>query len=428
MEERLEAAAQLFLSGDHAAAESIYNTVLQSNPNDLTARLKRAHVRSWQGHHDLAQDDFQTILKVHPKNVDALVGLGYSLAWSEKYDRAESRFQDALKIDPSRIDAHKGSAFTALWRGDADEAIRRFQRITRLAPDEPEAFVGLGNALSSVGDSARAIEAFRRALVLEPERRDALEALDAIKTQEVSMGIPIVWEFSVWGGSTSNGGGTGLRTIEIAAWPTRDLRFWVRYDNALSLDNPALVRDGIEIPSLYLGGLVNWGAIYTTRLEVGRRELLNNVEQQLFLLEQVVYLPGTTSLKAGGFLGRRDDGRTADLNVYAGLGFPLGSSFRIDPTFFFTKTGGVAETEWRLLLPVEYHSKKGYRLGINLASGKISSVIRGASGSVWSAATIISFPLHVATEGHLLVRQESGPAMGQFTSISVGLTHQFNWR
>ncbi len=423
----LEEAAQFSLSGDHATAEDIYDKLLHADPNSLEARLKRAYVRSWQGNQALAQDDFLTILKTEPKNLDALVGLGYSLAWSKKHDRAESRFQEALQIDPSRIDALKGFAFTALWRGNADEAVRRFQMASRQAPDDPEAFVGLGNALGAVGEPAQAKEAFQNALELEPGRKDALEALNAIKAQEEPMQA-LSWEFSVWGGSTSNGGGSGLRTIEIAAWPTRDLRLWVRYDNALSLDNPALVREGKKIPSLIVGGLANWGGIYTTRLEVGQRDLLNNVEQNLFQAEQVVSLPGASSFKVGGFLGRRNDGRSDDWNVYTGIGFPLVSHFRIDPTIFYTKTGGVDETEWRFLLPVEYRSLKGYGFEIHLASGRTDSSIRGASGSLWSATTIISFPVRVATEGHLLVRQESGPALGQFTTVSAGLTHKFDWR
>lgn len=432
----MEEADRFSLSGNHAAAEDIYTKFLKADPNNLKARLKRAHVRSWQGNHAMAQNDFLTILKKHPKNLDALVGLGYSLSWSEKYSSAELRFQEALEIDPSRIDALKGFAYTAFWRGNYDESIRRFQKTIHMAPKDPEAFVGLGNALREAGDHEGAIEVFQQAISLEPERRDALEALDALKAREAPIKAPVettmdtfrVWEFSLWGGSTSNGGGTGLRTAEIAAWPTQNLRFWLRYDNALSLDNPALVRRGIKIPSLFIGGLANWGKIYTTRLEIGRRNLLNDIEQNLILMEQVIYLSGTASLKAGGLLGRRNDGRTADLNVYAGYSFPLGLHIRVSPTLFFTKTGGVTETEWRLLLPLEYQFTQEYRLGINLASGKIDSVIQGASGNVWSASAMISLPVNTATEGHLLIRQESGPAMGQFTSFSVGITHKFDWR
>ncbi len=414
-ETTFEEASRLAASGKHTAAESIYDQLLQADPNDRKARLGRAHVRSWQGHHQAAQEDFLSILETNPNDVDALTGLGYSLAWSGAHIESEKRFQQALRIDPARLDAEKGLAFASLWRRDAELAVSRFSRITKKAPDDAEAAVGLGQAWLAAGRHRSARRAFNSALDLEPGRKDALEGTEGVRD------APAPLELSLWGGHTFNGGDTGLRTAEIAGWPSPDLRLWVRYDNALSLDNPALVREGEDIPSLYGGVLANWGKRYTTRVEIGRRELPGDVDQMLYQAEHVTYLPQAKSLKIGGLFGPRDDDGD-DWNLYAGVGFPYGPRLRIEPTLFYTKSAGVDEHEWRLLLPGDYRFNHGWRLGGGLAWGNIDSEVPGASGNLWAAHVLAIAPVGEAHRAHLLLRHEAPANAPDFTVIGIGIT------
>jgi len=413
----LQEAEKLASSGSHTAAEAVYDRLLEENPDDLSARLGRAHVRSWQGHHPAAQADFKTILNTHPNHVDALTGLGFSLAWEGRHEEADIRFQESLRLDSSRIDTRKGFAFTALWRGNAEEAIRRFQNATQSAPNDSEALVGLGQAFLLAGKKKEARTAFQEALRVEPGRMDAIEGLKSVPVHAA----PLKLEFGVWVGHTSNGGGTGLRTAEIAVWPKKDLRLWVRYDNALSLDNPALVREGKKIPTVFLGTLSNWGKQYTTRLELGRRNLVGDINQNLILGEQVVYLPRTHTVKIGGLLARREDSRT-DWNIYAGFGLPLHSQLRTEPTIYYTKTGGLDENEWRFLLPLEYRYPGGWQVGVHLALGNLKSEIPQASGDLWAISTLLSIPISSTRQGYLLVKHEEPPNNESFTIISLGLT------
>lgn len=465
----LNEAARLAVAGEHAAAEALYDRLLETDPDHLEARLGRAHVRAWQGKHAPAEKDFFAVLEKDPRNVDALTGLGFSLAWDGRPQEGEERFRQALQIEPDRLDALKGFAFTALWQENAQEAVRRFEHVLQKFPDDAEAWVGVGQAQLAAGVGGEARKAFERALQLEPGRRDALNGIEAAhqtggkdsqgaddavrlgwdrlasghhrgarrafrQALEIEPGridalagidavrsTPTPLELSLWGGHTFNGGDTGLRSLEVAGWPTPDLRFWTRYDNALSLDNPALVRQGIKIPSLFAGGLVNWGGRYTAKLEAGRRELPGRIDQLLYLAEQVVYLPEARSVKVGGFLGLRDDDQ-ADWNLYLGYGFPATPRLRLEPTLFYTKIDRFGENETRLLLAGEYRFEQGRRLSAGLALGRFESEIPGVSGGLWAAHLIGSLPLGDAHRASLLIRHETPPNGEAFTTIALGLT------
>lgn len=413
--EILKEAEDLAFSGNHAEAEAAYDRFLEVNPDHLKARIGRAYVRSWRGHQKSAQKEFISILKAEPRNSDALVGLAYSYAWSGDYDRAEKRFQEALGVDPLRLDAKKGSAFNALWGGKTEAAVKGFQSIIRENPEESEAVVGLGQAFLAAKNPVEAKKAFQKALRISPGSVDARQGLKAVRN------LPPKVDLSLWLGHTSHGGDTGLRALEVMGLLKRGLRVWARYDNALTLDNPALVRDGKEIPSYYIGTLVDWGQNYTTRLEIGTRELRNNVDQDLYQGEHVVYLPEGYSVKFGGFLGPKENNGT-DWNLYTGIGIPLRPRLALSPTLYYTKTGGIDETEWRILLPVEYRFREGWRAGVYPLLGDVQSVVPSASGTVWGLATVISMPLRRDHEGHLLIRHEAPAGTRSFTIIALGFT------
>lgn len=126
-------------------------------------------------------------------------------------------------------------------------------------------------------------------------------------------------------------------------------------------------------------------------------------------------------MKLGGFLGPRDDD-TTDLNIYAGLGFPYGPRFRIEPTFFYTETGGLDENEWRLLLSGEYRFDRGWKLVGGLSSGEIESEVPGASGNLWGGYLLALAPLGDAHRIYLLFRYEAPASADPFAVIALGLS------
>jgi Flp pilus assembly protein TadD len=409
-------AARLIADGNFGAAETFYNTILQRDPDNKQARLARGHVRAWQHKYDEAREDFLAILRLDPNNLSALNGLGYSFAWASAYDEAEKRFRQSLAVAPGQLEASKGLAYVALWRGDAKETVRRFQALSAQAPHDAEIQVGLGQAYLAAGQRRNAHKAFERAQQIEPTRKDAKEGREATRFRN-----PVV-EVTVWGGNTQfqkNGtSDTGIRFAEVAILPTRNTRAWFQSDNGLSLDNLALVQANQEVHTYYVGGLLNWRQHYTTRLEAGWRELPGKISQRIVRGEQVFSLSRSHALRAGAWVGPREDGRTewvANVGVIA----PVREPFRLESTFFYSRSGLASERQWRLLLAGEYSLPKGWRMGGGLAGGK-ATTLAGGRNNLWDGFLSASAPLGQFGRARVLFRRETPGGGNAITVFAVG--------
>jgi tetratricopeptide (TPR) repeat protein len=127
-------AARLEADGRPTAAEAVYDTVLQADPDNVRALLGRGAVRSLAGKHQAARADFLSVLRADPDNAAALTGLGYSYARSGEYAKAEEQFQRALRASPEDDDAATGLAYAALWRYDPRQAVHRFDVLSAFRP------------------------------------------------------------------------------------------------------------------------------------------------------------------------------------------------------------------------------------------------------------------------------------------------------
>jgi hypothetical protein len=239
-------------------------------------------------------------------------------------------------------------------------------------------------------------------------------------------------ELHAWGGysafsnppqapGASRGAGTGLRSIEVALWPSASLRLFGRYDNALSLDNLTLLRAGRRIPTWSGGALANWGGHFTTVVQAGRRTLPARVGQTLLGLEQVAYTPGGTALKAGVEAGPRSDHRT-EWVMHAGVSAPVAPRIRVEPVFFYGRSGLAGERQWRALLASEVRLGARSSAGAGLAGGRVSGAPNGLNGGVWDAYARLTMGLGAQSQAHLLLRHERAPGSSPLTSVALGLT------
>lgn len=234
---QLEAASEAARQGRLADAERIYDAILKESPDDVDALLQRGIVRSWQGRREDARRDFRAVLASDPEHLGALIGLGYDFAWDGDYQDAAATFRLALTIAPDTLDAQKGLAYTYLWSGRTESALRMFERLQKRRPEDVEMAVAAGHTHLALGHQRRAREAFRSALAIDPSRADAKEGIGAVRDIRPPL------DLNLWVGNSTNGGKSGLRQLEIASWPWRNVRVSARYDNSLSLDNPAADRD-----------------------------------------------------------------------------------------------------------------------------------------------------------------------------------------
>jgi tetratricopeptide (TPR) repeat protein len=422
-----------------AASEAAYNAQIEGDPSNIALRLERAHVLAWQKKYEAAKRDYQAVLQADPQNIAALNGLGYTLAWSGDYAGAEQRFRQTLAIVPGQSDATKGLAYVALWRGDAQTAVQRFQLLAETMPNDAEIQLAMGQAEYAAGRLPEAREAFRRVLALDSNNRAAQEGVLATQPRPGAQpGIrassrPLM-ELSLWGGPSflrSPGlpaqNDAGFRFAEVAVWPMENVRLSFQYDNGLSLDNPSLVLAGKTVPAYFVGGLVNWKRNYLSRFEVGWRELPGNVRQTIYRGEQVFFLPRGYSLKAGGWIGPREDKRTEWL-THTSVSVPLGERLRVEPTLFYSRSGLPGEREWRLWAPVEYSFANRWAVGGGIAGGQMFTGPSSLSHGVWDGSLRVSAPLGSRTRSHVMFRHEAVSGGSSITILSFGLSFEIAGR
>lgn len=410
-----EKAEQQVQSGDINGMAETYMTILEKNPRDVKARLGYARALSWLGNHALAQRQFNDVLSVQPENLEALSGLAYTHAWAGDFFEAEQQFKKARAIAPDNIGIQKGLAFSYLWGKQPGKALIELRSLESQSPDDAEILVAKGQALAALGKHDKASIAFKAALKIEPGREDAINGLDSMPKKKANFDI------SAWYGDTSSGGDSGLREVQLGYSLKNNSRIWFRYDDSLSLDNPALARSGQKAETIYLG-LQNplkstWQGIF----EIGTRDLPANADQQIYKFEAVNIQP-TNFYKLGVVLSPHSDNYTDKL-VYTSFGFPLNKSWRIEPALFLSSTGAIDDKEARAVVFAEYIDPNLWSVGIGAGVGKITSDNPVSDGEVLTSNALVSYPINPKTKLNLSVRYEDTPT-NSFSTVLIGIAVQ----
>lgn len=422
-----EQAQQQTRSGDIAGMADTYLEILEQNPEDVSARLGYATALSWLGRHEAAQKQYNEVLTLYPENLDALSGLGYSFAWAGQYARAEMTFNRASSLAPDNIGIQKGLAFTYLWSKQPEKALNILNSLENRIPQDAEVHAAKGQALAALGRNDAAAAAFRVALKIDPNREDAQNGLNAIEQGEpvidinaIEQGEPI-FDISAWFGSTSDGGGSGLREITLGYKLENDSRLWFRFDDSLSLDNPALARSGESAETIFVGFQGEMKSNLLGIFEIGNRDLPANADQQIYKFE-VVSIQSPRFYKLGIQLSPHSDNYTDKL-IYTSVGYPLNNAWRLEPTLYLSSSGAIDDKEFRAVVFAEYLAPARWSIGLGAGVGRIMSDKPVAEGSVSTANVLFSYPLDQKTRLNLSIRHEDSPT-NSFSTALAGITVQ----
>jgi tetratricopeptide (TPR) repeat protein len=407
---RAESFAQ---AGNAKAMELAYSEVLAGDPGNLQALNGRGTALSWQGRRSEARADFSAALSIEPENLEALTGLGYDYAWGKDYALAEETFGRALAIAPDALSVRKGLAFTALWSDQNALALERFSEILADNPSDLEALRATGDARLALGQAGRAEAAYLAAVKVAPDDMPSRSGIAAARR------LPALLEVSVWAGNSAEGGDIGLRAAEVGSWVTPDTRLGVRYDNSLSLDNPALARTGVDAEAWFVAAQHTFADKVIAVAEIGKRSLPNDIDQEIFKLEGVLLGDGQ-SFKLGGQFSPSSAGYDDKL-VYAGTGLNIGENFLVDATVYLSQSGATEDEEVRGAVFGEYRSPDRWTLGGGLGYGEVTSSVPGASGSVTTVNAIASAPIGGRHSVYLQARWEDAP-LTEFSSVVLGVT------
>ncbi len=365
---KLSQAQELATTGQYEAAATLYDQLLAEQSDDLQVQLGRAYNYSWNGRYAEARRAFSQILKQNPAEAEALTGLAYTLAWEGKYAESEALFLHLKSQQPNSEEANKGLAYLALWQKQPREAVRKFEALTALYPENEELRISLAQAYLIAGRHIAARSALMEVIELDENNQSALSILTALPE------TPAWMEFDFWAGMTRLVGESkwGLRGARIAWRPELHSQVWLRYDNALTLDNHALLRNNQGISAVFAGGLHSWNDQWTSRFEVGRRVLLDDVRQLFFQGEQVHYLKSGHALRLGGFYGPRSDGSHESM-IYAGGVIAAWDRISIEPTYFYAVDAVSKTNDQRFLLAGTYRLPNSMELNAGFQYGRVSA-------------------------------------------------------
>ncbi|MFN4040175.1 MAG: YaiO family outer membrane beta-barrel protein [Brevundimonas sp.] len=105
---------------------------------DPTALYEAAVADRRAGRHEAALIKLNTVLQSRPGDVDARLNRGLCLLALNRLDEAEADFESVLVDAPDYVDAFLGLAGVAQRRGDLSRARTEVQRAAAAAPDRPD--------------------------------------------------------------------------------------------------------------------------------------------------------------------------------------------------------------------------------------------------------------------------------------------------
>jgi len=129
---------------------------------------------------------YRKVLALDPDNHVALNNYGYLLAdRGVRLDEAERMIRKALQLRPDEPAYLDSLGWVYYQRGEYRRALPYLERAARMRPDDAEVRYHLGMVYWRLGNRLAAQQELEAALRLNPNYRPALEALEALKDEEM---------------------------------------------------------------------------------------------------------------------------------------------------------------------------------------------------------------------------------------------------
>ena len=166
-------AAIEFQSGRYDAAELKTRRLLELRPDDPAIHFSLGVVLQRRGRLDDAGRAYQSALAINPAHVRALIALGEVYRLQTRFDETASLARTALRIEPSNGDACNLLGAALQGRGETAEAVAWFERAAACRPEDARALYNLGVALQALRRTDEAEAAYRRAVRADPGLMEA---------------------------------------------------------------------------------------------------------------------------------------------------------------------------------------------------------------------------------------------------------------
>ena len=206
IQQAIDLAVRHHAAGELDKAKSLYQQVLQVNPNqpkalhllgviahqvnkndiavDLIGKalaLKPDYAEAYnnlsnvlqaQGKLDDAVASYRKAIVVKPDYAEAYYNLGNVLQAQGKLDDAVASYNKAVAIQPDYADAHNNLGNVLQAQGKLDDAVARYNKAIAVKPDYGDAHNNLGNVLQALGKLGDAVASYHKAITIEPDGAD----------------------------------------------------------------------------------------------------------------------------------------------------------------------------------------------------------------------------------------------------------------
>jgi tetratricopeptide (TPR) repeat protein len=173
IQQALDLAAQHQTAGRLPEAESIYQKIVESSPNQPVALHQLGLIAYEVGKPDVAVELISKALAAKPDYAIAHFNLGVVLRGFGQLDEAAASFQNAVASRSDYGDAHYNLGVALQEQGKLDEAAASYGKALALKPDFAEGHNNLGVTLQDLGRLDDAAASFRQALAINPEYAEA---------------------------------------------------------------------------------------------------------------------------------------------------------------------------------------------------------------------------------------------------------------
>ena len=169
IQQSLDLALQHHTAGRLPEAESIYQRILQADPNQHIAMHLLGVIAHQVGKNDIAVDLITKALAIQPDIAGAHNNLGSALNALGRLDEAMASYHKALAINPDLADAHYNLGILLHETGKRDEAVASYHKALAINPGYTDAHNNLGNALKDLGRLDEAVASYQKALAIKPD-------------------------------------------------------------------------------------------------------------------------------------------------------------------------------------------------------------------------------------------------------------------
>jgi tetratricopeptide (TPR) repeat protein len=164
---------QLYIATkDYAGGLAELDKMLQEDPGDLDAQLRRALIYGEKKDYAEAIDQLQAVLKARPAELKIRDYLGYLYEETKEYPKAVEAYSFNIQLDPTFVDSHIHLGVLEYRLKHFPDAITHLSEAVRLNPKQPEPHIVLGLAYLQSDQYDKASQAFEEGIRQNPKSAD----------------------------------------------------------------------------------------------------------------------------------------------------------------------------------------------------------------------------------------------------------------